>query len=107
MTSEHDRLIWTKNTKAGQYTTKHGYAVAIREQTKLEERSWWSGLWQIQNPQKTILTMWLALSNKLLTWEMLKKRGFEGPSICSLCKMNEDTSSHLFALCQYAGRVWT
>ena len=50
--------------------------------------------------------MWLELSNKLLTWEMLKKRGFEGPSIYSLCKMNEETISHLFSLCPYAGSVW-
>ena len=51
--------------------------------------------------------MWLELSNKLLTWEMLKKRGFEGPVFCCLCKMKEETKLHLFTLCPYVGSVWT
>ena len=50
--------------------------------------------------------MWLALSNKLLAWEMLQKRGFEGSGLCSLWKTTDETSSHLFASCPYAGSVW-
>ena len=34
LSSKLDKLIWTKNTKTGQYTTKHGYEVVIiKEQT--------------------------------------------------------------------------
>ena len=60
----------------------------------------------IQSPIKNLITAWLALSNKLLTWEMLQKRGFEGPSLCSLCRSNVETTSHLFKLCPYAGSMW-
>ena len=42
------------------------------------------------SPLKTIITLWLALSNKLLTWEILKKRGFQGPCICILCLSHEE-----------------
>ena len=66
---------------------------------------WWKKLWQIQSPLKTVITKWLALSNKLLTWE-IQKRGFEGPGLCPLCRSSDETSSHLFASCPYAGSVW-
>ena len=37
---------------------------------------------------------------------MLQKHGFEGPGLCFLCGTSEETSSHLFASCSYAGMVW-
>ena len=46
------------------------------------------------------------MNNKLLTWENLRKRGFQGPSICILCKSSEELASHLFYSCPYAGDVW-
>ena len=80
--------------------------MSFEEHTGRENQWWWKRLWKIQCPLKTIITMWLAFSNKLLTWEMLEKRGFEGPGLCSLCRSSNETSSHLFALCPYAGNVW-
>ena len=94
--SELDRIIWTKNPKSGQYSAKLGYEVAIKELIVREDQWWRKRLWKIQSPLKTIITMWLALSNKLLTWEMLKKRGFEGPGICTLCKLSDEMSYHCF-----------
>ena len=32
LSAEQDKLIWTKNTKIGKYTTKRGYEVVIGEQ---------------------------------------------------------------------------
>ena len=73
----------------------------------MREDQWWrKRLWKIQIPLKTIITMWLAFSNKLLTWEMLQKRGFERLGLCTLCRSSDETSSHLFALCPYEGRIW-
>ena len=63
-------------------------------------------MWHNQRPIKTKITMWLSLSNKLLTWEMLQKRGFQGLSICPLCRTNVETNSHLFEICPYVGSVW-
>ena len=45
--------------------------------------------------------MWLALSNKLLTWEMLNS-----PGICFMCKMNEEMNLQLFTLHPNVGSVW-
>ena len=65
------------------------------------------GLWASNIPLKTILTFWFAINNKLLSWENLRKRGFQGLCICILCKSGEELTSHLFGLCPYAGKVWT
>ena len=59
------------------------------------------------SPLKTILTFWLAMNNRLLTWENMRKQGFQGHSLCVLCKSNEEHSSHLFNYCPYVGYVWT
>ena len=65
--TDPDKLVWTKNPKTGQYTTKLGYQVSIEEQTGEEKKWWWKKLWHTQSPIKTQIIMWLSLSNKLLT----------------------------------------
>ena len=72
----------------------------FEEHTGKENQWWWKRLWKIQIPLMTIIT------NKLLTWEMLSKRGFEGPGLFSLCRSSDETISHLFSSCPYAGNVW-
>ena len=67
---------------------------------------WWSKIWKSNAPLKTIITLWFTLNNRLVTWEMLLKHGFEGPGYCSLCKAKNETHSHLFFHCVYAGTVW-
>ena len=44
-----------------------------------------------QSPKDHYNTM-VRFKQKVATWEILKKRGLEGPGICSLCKMNEEHS---------------
>ena len=44
--------------------------------------------------------------NRILTWDNLQKRGWHGPGICILCRMNEDTIHHLFLECTVSKRVF-
>ena len=60
----------------------------------------------IKHPIETILTFCLEINNRILTWEKLRKRGFQGPSFCILCKKGEELTSHLFGTCPYAGQMW-
>ena len=46
------------------------------------------------------------MSNKLIAWENLKKRGWQGLSWSGLCHSEEETSSHMFAFCSYPETVW-
>ena len=50
--------------------------------------------------------MWNVLRNKVPTWENLQKRNFVGLGWCSLCKTEEETSTHLFLNCIYILKVW-
>ena len=102
-----DKPIWTRNAADGDYTAKKGYEIAITEQFDGEKSWWWQGLWKTECPLKTILTFWLAINNRLLTWENLRKRGIQGPGFCILCKQDDELTSRLFGTCSYAGKVWT
>jgi hypothetical protein len=46
--------------------------------------------------------VWFTLSDKLITWDICLKRGWYGPGRCSLCKIHDESSSHLFVECSYA-----
>ena len=91
-----------KNAEDGDFTAKKGYEVAIMEQFNGDKSWWWKGLWECNSPLKTILTFWLEINNKLLTWENPRKSGFQGPGICILCKKDDGLSSRLFGTCTYA-----
>ena len=76
--NEEDSLKWTWNTKTGKFSTKMGYDAAHFLEHQNLECWWWSKIWKTNAPLKTVITLWLALNNKLLTWEVLRRRGFEG-----------------------------
>jgi hypothetical protein len=51
--------------------------------------------------------MWLALEDKILTWNNLIKRGKVGPSIYVLCCSNEDSMDHIFTECKTTRKIWS
>jgi hypothetical protein len=59
-------------------------------------------LWKSKAPLRCIITMWLALNSKLLTWDIGLKQGWISPNRCILCKENAKSTSHLFMSCSYA-----
>ena len=69
--------------------TKLGYKSWELEQYQGEKVEWWSKVWKREGSLKEKITLWLALNNKLLTWENLKKRGWIGPSWCAVCQSDE------------------
>ncbi len=48
----------------------------------------------------------MAVRYELLTADRLVKRGWIGPSICSLCCADGKNLDHLFFTCPYAVAVW-
>ena len=75
-------MVWTKNPTTGDFMTKLGYKSWALEHYQGEKIVWWTQVWKSEGPLKAKIILWLALSNKLLTWENLKKRGWHGPSWC-------------------------
>jgi hypothetical protein len=49
---------------------------------------------------------WLLIENKLLVWENLQVRGWEGPNRCILCKQHSETIPHIFLQCSFTRSVW-
>jgi hypothetical protein len=100
-----DELIWGFNKQGGYYTAKLGYQ-AMFSVGEVAVWWWWKTLWKVKAPPKSKFLMWLSLSDKVLTWDLLQRRGKVGPSRCPLCKLHEESNSHIFLHCSYSCQVW-
>lgn len=47
------------------------------------------------------------MHGKILTQDNLKRRGFQLPNRCILCKVEEESIDHLFIHCPFARHLWT
>ena len=72
----------------------------------MELSLWWKVMWKLKCPLKSKIFCWFLFSRKALTWDVLVKRGFEGPGRCYLCKMEVETNYHLGVDCPYTKSVW-
>jgi hypothetical protein len=105
LSDSEDVLIWDV-APSGSYTPKLGYLKCHSDLFLQEPVWWWNKLWKVKSPTKTRLFMWNVLCNKVPTWDNLQKRNFVGPGWCSLCKTDEESSTHLFLKCSYINKVW-
>jgi ribonuclease HI len=71
------------------------------------DRSWFSLLWRWAIPLKLKLFIWLAGKEKSLTWDVLRRRGWEGPGICLLCSRASEDIHHLLVHCSFTQSVWS
>ena len=83
--TREDKLVWTKNPVNGDFTAKLGYKTWAEEKFQGETKEWWKQLWKAKGPLKAKITLWQSLNNKILTWDNLQKRGWNGPNRCTLC----------------------
>jgi hypothetical protein len=74
---------------------------------KGSDSSWFAQIWRWTIPLKIKLFLWLAGKEKILTWDKLRRRGWEGPNICLLCRRAPEDAHHLFIHCHFAREVWT
>ncbi|XP_059077196.1 uncharacterized protein LOC131876295 [Cryptomeria japonica] len=100
-----DVLAWSPSPK-GKFIVAQGYARLDKNLHGPAEVHWWKKVWDNFSWPKCNFFLWLLAQRKCLTWENLRKRGFQGPSICLLCSCNEECTSHLFFLCPYSRELW-
>ena len=76
------------------YIVKLGYVARIEEVWNGDRVWWWRFIWKLYFPLKTRILMWLALDNKLFTWDNVQKRSWVRLNICILCKVNDKLLNH-------------
>jgi len=99
-----DILKWGKSTK-GTFLVKEAYYLATRQERE-EEVLDWKQIWRNKWWPKVTIFAWLVGKGRILTWDKLQKRGFQGPPRCSLCKQENETQEHLLNSCPYAQHQW-
>jgi len=98
-----DILRWGYEEK-GTFTTKEAYNIIIKEH--IIKDALWSKIWDSSNWLKVSTFLWLLCQNKILTWDDLRKRNFNGPSICPNCKQEEEKIIHLMQTCHIGHKLW-
>lgn len=63
-------------------------------------------IWKLPLPEKCWLFNRLCYHKKLLTTEILAKKGLFGLSRCTLWYNHEEDADHLFTTCKFSSGVW-
>ena len=98
--------MWAYNKNDGSVSAKLVYECIVASSSPLAGSSILKHFLLSTLPRKICCFVWLALMNKLLTWDNLQKRGRTGPGICALCRKDIDNIQHLFFTAQFGG-IWS
>ena len=103
-----DNLLWSYKSYSRSISVATAYdCISTHHMDPLSNSSFiLQFLWKINIPEKIRCFIWLLIMNKVLTWDQLISRGFQGPSICFLCKNGEDSAQHLFLDCLFTKRAF-
>jgi hypothetical protein len=105
--NKEDELMWNGGDKSRLIFVKNVYTTLTNKLWHQSIGGWRRHLWFWNIAQKIRLFTWLAIENKILTWDILQQKGWEGPSICQLCSSGDsDTVLHLFVKCSFTRQVW-
>ena len=99
---DEDRVLWTE-TKDDKLTMKSLY-------TALELRTLiffpWSTIWEVWVQPKVSFFAWEATWGKVLTLDLVQKRGRSLVNRCFLCHIEEESIGHLFVHCVKTRVLW-
>ncbi|XP_059070959.1 uncharacterized protein LOC131862033 [Cryptomeria japonica] len=98
-----DKIIMCA-AQSRQYSVKLGYQV---QRSVREKCDWPTSLcWDKMVAPRAGAFLWAVMHERILTGERLKMYGICGPSICVMCKSNEETINHLLMECPFARQCW-
>jgi hypothetical protein len=93
---DHYRFPTVKNIYWAIVSTRNLRKVGILRQS----------IWKSNIQLKIKLFIWLAAKGKILTWDTLQTRGWEGPGCFYFCKQDSENIYHLFLQCPFTKSVW-
>ena len=99
-----DSLCWTYDTATGMLSAKLAYQQSMNPYNNIRE--WWHMIWKWKLPLQISICVWLALENRLLSWDNLMWRGQNGPGMCMLCGTSNENIHHLFVTCGFFTAIW-
>ena len=76
LSENEDELLWIGGDSSGSLSKKNVYAALISTLNQLTLTGWRNRLWKWNIQQKIKLFLWLAVENKILTWNNLQLRGW-------------------------------
>lgn len=103
--ASEDKLIWAKEMN-GKFSVKSCYKTLVGELFEQDVVSW-ATLWKLKLPPKIKLFFWQVCSGCIPTYDNLKVKHVNCPTLCQLCKMHEENPKHIFLECPVAMEVWT
>jgi hypothetical protein len=106
LSENEDELLWIGGDSSGSLSTKNVYATLFSTLNQSTITGWRNQLWKWNIQQKIKLFLWLAVKNKILTWNNLQLRGWKGPGRCHLCKRDSEDNAHLFIHCPFTKLIW-
>lgn len=102
--AENDKLRWGPKGN-GEFTLKEARSI-IEQVEHPDIIPWADKVWDNLLWPKIRTFLWLMMQKRTLTWENLRKKGFQGPSKCHMCQQEEETMNHLFNSCDWASQLW-
>jgi len=100
-----DILRWGSKSE-GTFNIKEAYNL-LKNPTSTQADNKWKKLWSRKHWLKIILFLWQITHMKILTWDSLQKKGFNGPSVCGLCLFDSEMTKHLLNTCPFASNIWS
>jgi hypothetical protein len=76
LSENEDELLWIGGDSSGSLSKKNVYVALISTLNQLTLTGWRNRLWKWNIHQKIKLFLWLAVENKILTWNNLQLRGW-------------------------------
>eukprot|EP00253_Pinus_taeda_P013888 PITA_13888 len=101
---ENDKLRWGPKGN-GEFSLKEARSI-IEQEEQPDIVPWANKIWDNFQWPKIRTFLWLLMQKKTLTWENLRRKGFQGPSKCHMCLQEEETMNHLFNSCEWASQLW-
>ena len=66
----------------------------------------WNRIWKLPLWPKVSHFLWLLMHRRILTWESLARKGFQGPSRCCLFLEQQETIDHLLDEYNFMDDIW-
>jgi len=104
--AKHLKDVRGWGSKSGHYSVAEGYRSIKALPHVPRNPAIWKFIWSSKSIPKVDHFAWTLAHKSALTAEVLRRKGWEGPSRCPLCYAAEESSPHLFLACPFAAEVW-